>query len=69
MVEPQEPAAGLPADSGPEDTTVLMEELIDILKLLNYERGFLSKGNKPATRGLFSVATQGQSDQFTYFTA
>jgi len=68
MVEPQEQDAGAPGDSGPEDPTVLMEELLDLLKLLNYERGFLSKGNKPATRAQFAIQIN-QSDQFAYFTS
>ena len=69
MVEPQEADASAPSESGPEDPTVMMEELLDLLKLLNYERGFLSKGFKPATRAQFAIQMPNQSDQFVYFTS
>lgn len=52
-----------------EDPAVLMEELVELLKLLNYERGFLSKGFKPMTRVQFSVQIPSQSEQFAYFTS
>lgn len=55
------------ADVG--DPTVLTEELLEMLKLLDYEHGFLSKGFKPATRGQFAMRMQSQSEQFVYYTA
>ena len=63
--DPRAPAG----EAGPEDPTVMMEEVIDLLKLLNYERGFLAKGNKPTTRAQFSWPAADQSAQFAYFTA
>jgi len=63
MAEAQEGGADV------EDPTVLTEELLETLKLLDYERGFLSKGFKPATRGQFAMQLQSQSEQFVYYTA
>ena len=57
------------AEGGSEDPAVCMEELVELLKLLNYERGFLSKGFKPMTRAQFSVQMPSQSEQFAYFTS
>ena len=52
------------------DPTVLMEELIDHLKLLDYEDKFVAtKGFKPLDRAQFSVAGRNPSEQFIYFTA
>lgn len=52
------------------DPGVMMEEIADILKLLNYEELFLStKGFKPLTRAQFSAASNNPSDQFQYFTS
>lgn len=44
-----------------------MEELVERLKLLNYEKDFLqTKGMKPLNSGYFVNATN-QTEQFNYF--
>jgi estrogen-related receptor beta like 1 len=51
------------------DPGVMMDEIIDSLKLLNYEELFLAtKGFKPLTKGLFVGASSNSSEQFQYFT-
>ena len=68
MVEPEETEntnSQLQNDPG-----VMMEEIVDILKLLNYEELFLAtKGFRPLTRGYFVAASGNSSEQFQYFTA
>lgn len=52
------------------DAFGLMEELIESLKLLDYEDKFLAtKGFKPLSRAQFAVPGHNPSDQFVYFTA
>lgn len=69
MVEPTEsetPSGGSEA----LDAGVLMEEIVDTLKLINYEETFLAtKGFKPLTRAQFSLPGANPSDQFIYFTS
>ena len=49
------------------DPSILMEEILDILKVLNYEELFLAtKGFKPLTRGYF-ISAGNSSEQFQYF--
>jgi len=44
-------------DQANDDCTATMEEILEKLKLLNYEKDFLSiKGLKPLTRAYFAVA-------------
>ncbi|OMJ88815.1 hypothetical protein SteCoe_9112 [Stentor coeruleus] len=67
MVEPGESEQ---STQGQLDPGVMMEEIIDILKVLNYEELFLAtKGFKPLTKGHFVSAGMNQSDQQQYFTA
>jgi len=50
-----------------EDLTAISEEIIEKLKLLNYERDFLShKGHKPLSKPYFAVQLN-PNEQFTYF--
>jgi len=50
-----------------EDCTALMEEILEKLKLLNYEKEFLAqKGLKPLNRAYFAIATN-SNEQFNYF--
>jgi estrogen-related receptor beta like 1 len=50
-----------------EDVTAMSEEILDKLRLLNYEKEFLTqKGQKPLTRAYFAVPLN-PNDQFTYF--
>ncbi|CAG9321426.1 unnamed protein product [Blepharisma stoltei] len=69
MVEPEE--SETPGQSSESlDAGVLMEEIVDTLKLINYEESFLStKGFKPLTRAQFSLPGANPSEQFIYFTA
>jgi estrogen-related receptor beta like 1 len=57
--------------AGPQnDPGLMVEELIDILKVLNYEETFLSsKGFRPLTRCHFTSASVSSQDNFQYFTA
>ena len=49
------------------DPSILMEEILDILKVLNYEELFLAtKGFKPLARGYF-ISAGNSSEQFQYF--
>ena len=65
MVEPEEST-----NTSQHDPGVMMEEIIDILKLLNYEDSFLAtKGFRPLTQGYFANAGNNSSEQFQYFTA
>lgn len=51
-----------------EDLTSISEEIIEKLKLLNYEKDFLShKGHKPLSKPYFAVQLNA-NEQFTYFT-
>ena len=57
------------APSVQNDPGVMMEEIIDILKILNYEELFLAtKAFRPLTRGYFVAASSNPSEQFQYFT-
>jgi estrogen-related receptor beta like 1 len=50
-----------------EDAVSLMEELVDRLKLLSYEKEFLTtKGMKPLSPGYFVNSTNA-TEQFNYF--
>eukprot|EP01017_Pseudomicrothorax_dubius_P029003 TRINITY_DN3493_c0_g1_i13.p1 TRINITY_DN3493_c0_g1~~TRINITY_DN3493_c0_g1_i13.p1 ORF type:complete len:397 (+),score=127.10 TRINITY_DN3493_c0_g1_i13:70-1260(+) len=52
---------------GEEDLTALMEEIIEKLRLLNYEQQFLAnKGLKPLNKAYFAFSTN-QIEQFNYF--
>ena len=68
MAEPEEAEV---AGSGPQnDPGIMIEEIIDIVKVLNYEDTFLSsKGFKPLTKGHFTSASNNSQDNFQYFTA
>lgn len=51
-----------------EDASVYMEEILEKLKLLNYERDFVSQsGMKQLNRAYFAVPLN-QNEQFNYFT-
>lgn len=51
-----------------EDLTAISEEIVEKLKLLNYEKDFLShKGHKPLPKPYFAVPLNA-NEQFTYFT-
>jgi intraflagellar transport protein 57 len=68
MVEPEESEPS--SKDLQNDPGVMMEEIVDILKVLNYEELFLAtKGFRPLTRGHFVSAGNNSSDQFQYFTA
>jgi len=65
-----EPSDQEPASNSYYDPGVLMEELIEILKLLDYEEKFLTtKGFRPLSKAQFSAAGANPSEQFLYFTA
>ena len=68
MAEPEEAEK---AGSGPQnDPGIMIEEIIDILKVLNYEDTFLSsKGFRPLTKGHFTSASNNSQENFQYFTA
>ena len=68
MAEPEEAEK---AGSGPQnDPGIMIEEIIDILKVLNYEDTFLSsKGFRPLTKGHFTSASSNSQENFQYFTA
>lgn len=52
---------------GNEDVTAQMEELLERLRLLNYEAVLVQqKGMKPITIAYFAVPLN-QSEQFNYF--
>ena len=60
---------GEPEDEGvaPPEPEVLMEDIIEYLKLLSYERQFWAdKGLKPLSKWYFSVKSN-PSEQFMYF--
>lgn len=40
-----------------EDTTALNEDLLDSLRLLNYEKDYVQKGGKAVTSASFSYQT------------
>lgn len=68
MAEPEEAEKSA---SGPQnDPGVMIEEIIDILKVLNYEELFLStKGFRPLTKAHFTTAGGNSQENFQYFTA
>lgn len=67
MSDEQDVGAGKGPQSD-EDLTAISEEIIEKLKLLNYEKEFLShKGHKPLSKPYFAVQLN-PNEQFTYFT-
>ena len=50
------------------DPTIMMDEILDALKLLDYENKFCkNKGFKPLSRVHFAVQGSNASEQFMYF--
>lgn len=72
MVEPREDeeAKARHVSEDAQDPGVLMEEVVETLKLLNYEKLFLSeKGFQPLSRAHFALPGGNPSEQFIYFTS
>lgn len=73
-IEPQQggadAAAGGARRGGEGDQTafILMEEVLERLKLLNYEATFFPKGFRPLTRVFFAMPSANPAEQFHYFT-
>jgi len=68
MSDDQDVGAGGKGPQSDEDLTHISEEIIEKLKLLNYEKEFLShKGHKPLSKPYFAVQLN-PNEQFTYFT-
>jgi len=68
MSDDHDTGAGGKGPQSDEDLTAISEEIIEKLKLLNYEKEFLShKGHKPLSKPYFAVQLN-PNEQFTYFT-
>lgn len=74
--EPYAPAGGTerraapPKLDGPseQNSFMMMEEILERLKLLNYEQTFFPKGFRPLTRTFFAMPSSNPAEQFHYFT-
>lgn len=53
---------------GDQNAFMLMDEILERLKLLNYERTFFPKGFRPLTRTFFAMPSSNPAEQFHYFT-
>lgn len=53
---------------GDQTAFILMEEVLERLKLLNYEATFFPKGFRPLTRVFFAMPSANSAEQFHYFT-
>lgn len=70
MADEEETKVPRSAADEEDDPSVLMEEIVESLKLLNYETSFLAnKGFKPLNRTQFVVPASNPGDQFIYFTS
>jgi estrogen-related receptor beta like 1 len=70
MAEEEESKTPRSAPDEEGDPSVLMEEIVESLKLLNYEASFLSnKGFRPLNRTQFVVPASNPGEQFVYFTS
>lgn len=54
--------------TGAQDPVIMMEQILDMLKLLDYEPKFCKqKGFKPLSKVYFAVASSNPSEQFINF--
>lgn len=53
---------------GDQAAFLLMDEILERLKLLNYEATFFPKGFRPLTRVFFAMPSPNPAEQFHYFT-
>eukprot|EP01027_Heterolobosea_sp_BB2_P002111 GEZU01003183.1.p1 GENE.GEZU01003183.1~~GEZU01003183.1.p1 ORF type:complete len:436 (+),score=125.18 GEZU01003183.1:74-1381(+) len=61
-------APGRPVDLGEVSPLVLMDDIVEKLKLLNYEHGFCAKyGLRPLERTYFALPLSNASEQLYYF--
>jgi len=83
MPAPAAPLGGIPAGAdykpsgraavasqggGDQNAFITMEEILERLKLLNYEQVFFPKGFRALTRTFFAMPSSNPAEQFHYFT-